>query len=300
MRIHHLDCGSMCPFGGRLMGGAGGPWTAVPMCCHCLLIESEDGLILVDSGLGVEDVNSPERLGWPFRLTMRPRLDVARTAFRQIADLGFRVSEVRHIVATHLDLDHAGGICDFPDAKVHVFAPELNAAQNRSSLADRDRYRVAHISAVSNWAPVELDGESWLGFEAVRPLPRTRDEVLLIPLIGHTRGHCGVAVRNGAGWLLHCGDAYFHHDEVATENGAAPAGLRLFESIISVDNETRRANQARLRELARDHLGEVTLICSHDVSELAACWTAEPSFIVPPLRVTPPAPLRPASRTRAG
>ena len=33
-----------------------------------LLIEGEDGLILVDSGLGVEDVNDPRRLGFqPFR-----------------------------------------------------------------------------------------------------------------------------------------------------------------------------------------------------------------------------------------
>jgi len=27
------------------------------MCCHCLLIEGDDRLILVDTGLGVEDVN---------------------------------------------------------------------------------------------------------------------------------------------------------------------------------------------------------------------------------------------------
>src|SRR5271154_1507192 len=88
MRIHHLDCGSMCPLGGRLIGGAGGPWAPAPMCCHCLLIEGEDGLILVDSGLGVEDVNRPERLGRPFRLAMRPGLEVGQTALRQVADRG--------------------------------------------------------------------------------------------------------------------------------------------------------------------------------------------------------------------
>ena len=187
MRIHHLDCGSMCPLGGRLFGGAGGPWAPAPMCCHCLLIESEDGLILVDTGLGVEDVNNPERLGRPFRLATRPGLEVAQTALRQVADRGFSVADLRHIVVTHLDLDHAGGICDFPDAKVHVFAPELRAARNRESLAERNRYRSVQISAVSNWAPVELDGDDWFGFEAVRALPGTRDDVLLIPLLGHTR-----------------------------------------------------------------------------------------------------------------
>jgi hypothetical protein len=29
----------------------------------------------------------------------------------------------------------------------------------------------------------------------------------LVPLFGHTRGHCGVAIRNGSGWLFHVGDA---------------------------------------------------------------------------------------------
>ena len=56
MRIHHLNCGTMCPRGGAWFGGKGGPWATAPMCCHCLLIESDDGLVLVDSGIGVDDV----------------------------------------------------------------------------------------------------------------------------------------------------------------------------------------------------------------------------------------------------
>src|ERR1700729_2597776 len=179
------------------------------MCCHCLLIESEDGLILVDAGLGVEDVNEPRRLGFLFNAIVRPRLDVAETALRQVADMGFRPSDVRHIVPTHLDLDHAGGICDFPDAAVHVFADELRAASHRSTLGERNRYRKAQIAAVKKWAAVEEDGESWFGFSAVRGIPGTRDEVLLVPLPGHSRGHCGVAVRRADGWLLHCATPIF-------------------------------------------------------------------------------------------
>jgi glyoxylase-like metal-dependent hydrolase (beta-lactamase superfamily II) len=29
----------------------------------------------------------------------------------------------------------------------------------------------------------------------------------LIPLFGHTRGHCGVAIQNEHGWLFQCADA---------------------------------------------------------------------------------------------
>ena len=67
----------------------------------------------------------------------------------------------------------------------------------------------------------------------------------MVPLPGHTRGHCGVAVRMSEGWLFHCGDAHLHHSEVAAVGGAAPAGLRFFEALMSVDNAARLANQAR-------------------------------------------------------
>jgi glyoxylase-like metal-dependent hydrolase (beta-lactamase superfamily II) len=275
VRIHHLNCGSLCPRGGKLFGGAGGPLSAAPMCCHCLLIEGEDGLILVDSGLGVDDVNEPRRLGFLFNAMARPRLDVAETALRQVADLGHRPSDVRHIVPTHLDLDHAGGICDFPDAAVHVFAAELRAASHRSSLRERSRYRAVQIAAVTKWAPIEEDGESWFGFSAVRAIPGTRDEVLLVPLPGHSRGHCGVAVRRAEDWLLHCGDAYFHHSEVEPEGGIAPKGVRFFESMVQFDGPQRLANQARLRELARLAKGEVKLICSHDQSDFFGMKSAQ-------------------------
>ena len=270
MRIHHLNCGSLCPRGGRLFGGKGGPWAAAPMCCHCLMIEGEDGLILVDSGLGVEDVVDPGRLGALYTTLVRPRLEVSETALRQIADLGFRTDDVRHIVPTHLDLDHAGGLADFPAATVHVHAAELRAAKT-PTWRERTRYRRAQLETVSHWDPVETGGDDWYGFRSVRALPGTRDDVLLIPLPGHSRGHCGVAVRTASGWLLHCGDAYFHHAEVAPGGGAAPAGLRLFESLVNIDKAMRVANQERLRALATRHGDEVKLISSHDTAELAAC-----------------------------
>ena len=270
MKIHHLNCGSLCPRGGRLFGGKGGPWAVAPMCCHCLLIEGDDGLVLVDSGLGVEDVADPKRLGFLFTGLIRPRLEVAETALRQVADLGFRIDDVRHIVPTHLDLDHAGGLADFPEATVHVHAAELRAAK-APTLRERTRYRQAQLSQVTNWRPLEADGEGWFGFASVRALPGTRDDVLLIPLPGHSRGHCGVAVRTASGWLLHCGDAYFRHAEVTPEGAEAPIGIRAFESLVNIDRTARLANQQRLRELNARHGDEVRLISSHDPAELAAC-----------------------------
>ncbi len=89
----------------------------------------------------------------------------------------------------------------------------------------------------------------------------------MIPLPGHTRGHTGVAVRDGDGWLLHCGDAYFRQGEVQTPP-SCPAGTRAYEAMMAVDRGTRGQNLERLRELAASHGGEVTLFCSHDPATL--------------------------------
>ncbi len=55
MAIHHLNCGTLCPRGGRLLGADGGWLAEAPVVCHCLLVETSDGLVLVDTGFGTGD-----------------------------------------------------------------------------------------------------------------------------------------------------------------------------------------------------------------------------------------------------
>ena len=74
--------------------------------------------------------------------------------------------------------------------------------------------------------------------------------MLLVPLPGHTLGHTGVALRRGDRWLLHCGDAYFHRDEVA-RRPRCPPGLRAFQNVTQADGRTRRANRERLQRARR-------------------------------------------------
>jgi len=277
MRIHHLSCGSLCPHGGSLIGGEGGPLSRVHVVCHCLLIESSDGLVLVDTGFGSGDARNPAQLGQPFRATLSPRPRLEETALAQVGALGFDPADVRHIVATHLDPDHAGGLPDFPQADVHVFGPELEAAL-RPRLDERARYRRAHIAHGPHWVEhrSEAGGDRWFGFESVRILPRLDGAVALIPLIGHSRGHTGVAVRDGKRWLLHCGDAYFHHGQVETPP-TCPPGLVVFQRLLVADHGARTANTERLRELAAAHGEEVALFCSHDPHELEREQAARPT-----------------------
>ncbi|WP_034271762.1 MBL fold metallo-hydrolase [Haloechinothrix halophila] len=270
LRVHHLNCGTMHPRGRRLINGDGGLLAPGLMVCHCLLVETEQGLVLIDSGYGLADIEDPARtLSRSFRMLTRPRLDPEETALRQVERLGYRPEDVRHIVLTHLDVDHAGGLRDFPWATVHVHAREYDRAMRGPTLNERLRYRSGQWTHGPDWATYAATGEPWFGFDAVRELSGLPPEILLVPLPGHTHGHTGVAVDTGARWLLHAGDAYMFRDETDPAHPHATPGLALFQSALQVDRQARHRNQARLRDLRAAHGAEVEVFSAHDHVELA-------------------------------
>lgn len=272
MRVHHLDCGTMCPFSERLINGSGALFAPGRMVCHCLLLESRAGLVLVETGIGMRDIADPAaRLGKSFMRRVRPRLDPEQTALRHVERLGFSARDVRHIVLTHAHNDHAGGMADFPEAMVHLHADEHTALAALATPHERAVYRSIQWSHGPRWTAHALEGDSWRGFGAVRAIPELADEVLLIPLPGHTRGHAAIAVRAGQGWLLHAGDSYFHRHQL--EPLGAQRGPRLlawFQRRVDFDPALRERNLQRLRQLKREAGDEVRIFCAHDPVELDA------------------------------
>lgn len=270
MRVHHLNCISACPLGGRLMDGRSHGLRG-KLACHCLLLETASQLVLVDTGYGLRDVADPRsRLSAFFLELMDPDFREDMTAVRQIERLGFSARDVRHIVLTHLDFDHAGGLDDFPEAAVHMMIDEGEDAARQRSWLDRQRYRPQQWSSYPRWRGYEPGGEPWFGFASVRDLVGLDGDILMVPLVGHTLGHAGVAVREDTGWLLLAGDAYFDHDELDLDHPRCTPGLRLYQWMMEKDRRLRLHNQQRLRELVRDHGDEVRVICSHDPRELEA------------------------------
>ncbi|MBA1203808.1 MBL fold metallo-hydrolase [Pseudomonas capeferrum] len=277
MHVHHLNCGCMCPLGGALFDGYSRGLTAsVP--CHCLLIETDhSGLVLVDTGFGQGDVQHPERLSLFFRVLNNIRLEHRFTALDQVRRLGFSPDDVRHILLTHLDFDHAGGLQDFPKARVHVMAAEREQAFGAVGWKGRRRFRAPQWRGVEDWQLYGPEGEAWFGFDSVRAvLGAEREDILLVPLRGHTEGHAGVAVRTPEGWKLHAGDAYFHHDEVHLSQRQCPPGMRLYQRMMDTDRQARLHNQQRLRALALGQAGHVEIFCSHDPAEMLQARSVVP------------------------
>ncbi|WP_050403295.1 MBL fold metallo-hydrolase [Bradyrhizobium embrapense] len=270
MRIHHLNTGTMCPIGKRLVNGSGSIFQRARMVCHCLLVESNDGLVLVDTGIGLDDIGNPPRLGRKWVRQTTPRLDPAETAVRQVKALGLSPDDVRHLLLTHLDRDHAGGVPDFPSAKVHVHRKEYDMAVTHQLAPPVGRYITAQWQHGPDWTFYGAGGEDWFGFKGVRALGDREPDILMIPLPGHTLGHCGIAVRTNDGWLLHAGDAYFHHAQLAPRP-RVPLVLGMFQRGADMDRPTRIQNQERLRQLKAAHGDSVTIVNSHDPVDYETC-----------------------------
>jgi glyoxylase-like metal-dependent hydrolase (beta-lactamase superfamily II) len=250
MRVHHLNCGTM-------------NMPTAPMVCHVLLVETDNGLVLVDSGYGAEDCVAPARRTGASRHVTKPAFLHIETAAHQIEKLGFDRRDVGHIVLTHFDVDHIGGISDFPHANVHVTSAEALGAIYSPSLREKLRYRHhqwAHGPKLVEHSP---DGETWRGFAAAKELTEIASGIVLVSLPGHTRGHACIAVDAGHRWVLHAGDAFYHH---GTLDGSAsvPRALRVMENLIAFNRGQVRDNHARLAELHARNEPDLFIVCAHD------------------------------------
>lgn len=247
MKVHHLNCG--------LLHVPPGPQAA----CHCILLEQDARLALIDVGIGLQDIAHPvERIGQAAIDAAGFQFHERLTAARQIERLGFRTADVTDIVLTHGDPDHAGGLADFPEATVHVSEEE-----HARLGADHTRYSAAQFAHQPRWVSHPPSTNRWFGAEA-RPLPPLAGaDAFLLPLFGHTLGHCGVAVRSRDQWLLHVGDAYYLRAELSTD--AHPVSA--LASLRADDDAMRIASLAVLRRIARDHPDEVEMFGYHDFTE---------------------------------
>lgn len=231
-----------------------------PACCHCLIIRHDDRLLLIDTGIGMHDIREPlrrvgkaaiEAAGFQFR--------AETTAIHQIRNMGLTADSVTDIVLTHADPDHAGGMADFPEAKVHLSVEE-KIELDKHSL----RYNTAQFEHQPKWATYANNDSEFFGLPARRVTTSLPIDVFLVPLPGHTLGHCGVGIRSDGSSWLHVGDAYYLRVELAAE----PHPIDGLSTARAENDEMRQVSLKLLQELAGRCGSELEMFGYHDASEL--------------------------------
>ena len=247
MKIHHINCGILHK-----------P-PAPKASCHCLLIADQKELLLIDTGIGLKDVENPEeRVGKEMIESVGFQFHKTLTAAHQVEELGYAIADVKHIVLSHMDNDHTGGLADFPQAKIHVSDEEYKAFCKGSF-----RYYKSHLQHKPDLELYSPSSSQWFGFEARKLDLPVSEEMYLIPLFGHTSGHCGVAIKNDDKWLFYIGDAYYLRAELEVENHPVDQ----LASLNAMHDPKRRETLNQLRKLMHNHADEIDIFGYHDIIE---------------------------------
>lgn len=216
------------------------------------IIEHPEGLIGIDTGstTRVRVSRVQHRL---MSVPPLPVIEPGEEIDSQMGAKGLRTEDVRRVVLTHLDWDHAGGIEHFPDAEILVHRPEHEYAT--SKLMGKWRYQTKLWPEWFDPTLYDLGPEPYGPFPASKPLTEDGD-VRLVPIPGHTIGQVGVIVQADGHALFFAADHVLRQDWFV-ENYAAGdlLGLAFFPKLAP---ETSR----RIHRLAEET--PTVFLPSHD------------------------------------
>lgn len=255
-KVHHVNCGCIVPVGYKFYQ----PFARCnKLICHCLIIESSRGIILVDTGI---DPNTIPNTFFIKRL-IRPQTDPLNTMCKSLEVLGYKPSDVTDVILTHLDFDHMGALHLFPEAQIHVHYLEYEYKDNvRYSI----NFYHQHFKYQPKWIGHKLKNTSLYSFNVLEPIEALKNDLLLIEMPGHSPGHCGVAIKQNDGWLIHCGDAYYNSSEI---NPLCKTHLRtkLLKRYIDTDPHQSFATLEKIKNMLVNTNEKIRCFSSHDLNE---------------------------------
>jgi glyoxylase-like metal-dependent hydrolase (beta-lactamase superfamily II) len=186
-------------------------WLPVP----AFLIEHPGvGAVLVDTGLHpVCATDAGANMGRVGRLLYHVRMEHDQALRFELPARGVQPGEVRVVIMTHLHIDHASAVSEFPRATFVVDRREWAAASKDEA---RHGYHTRQFDHAFDWRTVDFAAEpveSFAGF--AQSLDLFGDgSVRLVSTPGHTPGHLSVVLRTAHCELLLVGDAAYTEREL--------------------------------------------------------------------------------------
>ncbi|MGK2932424.1 MAG: N-acyl homoserine lactonase family protein [Solirubrobacterales bacterium] len=194
----------------KVLRASRGENTPVPIPAF-LIRHPSYGPILVDTGLHPSIASDPvQNLGRFSTRLMKPQMNHGQDVSSQLRAKGVDPGSIRLVIMTHLHIDHASGIADFPDATFIVTANEWEAATS-GVFAFTKGYHRPQFDYAFDFRTVSYDGDSVNSYAS---FGRTIDlfgdgSIRLASTPGHTAGHQSVIVRLKNDDLVIGGDAFY-------------------------------------------------------------------------------------------
>ena len=213
---------------GRLAGlratgiWGGGEKTDFPIIAF-LVEHPKAGAILIDSGLHPSvAVDKKQNLGRILASTVARewRMEPDQALPDQLRERGIEPADVKLIVMTHLHLDHASGMVQFPGATFLISRQEWDIANEPRGW--RNGYVQSHFDHAFDYRLLDFDDPSVGSFAGFgRSFDLLGDGSVRVAFTpGHTMGHMSVILRGPEREVLVVGDAaYTRH---ALETGHKP------------------------------------------------------------------------------
>jgi glyoxylase-like metal-dependent hydrolase (beta-lactamase superfamily II) len=184
-------------------------WLKVPVISF-LVEHPGAGPILVDTGFhGSVAANPAANLGRLARFTFKDiEMQPEQAVAAQLREKGIQPSSVAAVVMTHLHLDHASAIADFPQSTFVFSTAEWNAATTQGQFHGYVKRQFDHAF---DYRTLDFDGPDAAGFTG---FGRTFDllgdgSIRLVFTPGHTLGHLSVVLRLKGREILVAGDAMY-------------------------------------------------------------------------------------------
>jgi N-acyl homoserine lactone hydrolase len=220
----------------------GSPDVEVEIPIPIYAVDTDDGWVLFDTGCDPGVGTDPEGTWGRLAAAFRMRMSEEDHPVARLASIGVAPEDVRHVVLSHLHMDHAGGVRFFPSSAMHVQKAEYRWALHPDAVGAPGFLRSDFDHPEVEYDLLEGDAE-------------IVDGVHVVVTAGHTPGHQSLVVDLPSGRFLVTGDCAYERRQI--DRGVPPP--------VTTDDAEAVRSLARIRAFERRD--SATVIVTHDPTQ---------------------------------